>query len=289
MQTSATNYKISVLANEHCECGENPLWNLFDECVYWTDITNKTMFCYNPKTKSHKKIYEDTHVGGFTLQADGNLLLFRVKDMATLSPQGDLKILKTFDDPTMIRFNDVIADPEGRVYAGTIGKQTSGGIYRLDHDGTITKLLAQTHISNGMGFSPDLKNFYWTCSTRKQIFKFKYNRSSGDISDQTLFYEATTPEEGEPDGMVVDNDGTVWSAHYNGSGIFKHAADGSIIDKITFPIPKITSLCFGGPNFDTFYVTSAGGDKNKDNEEGSLYSVEANVKGPKEFLSKILI
>ena len=70
----------------------------------------------------------------------------------------------------MERFNDVIADPEGRVYAGSIGKtETSGGLYRVDLDGSITCLWRGTGGSNGMGFSPDLKTFYWICSSSRRI------------------------------------------------------------------------------------------------------------------------
>jgi D-xylonolactonase len=60
----------------------------------------------------------------------------------------------------MERFNDVIADPAGRVYAGTIGtSRESGGLYRVDLDGTVTKLFAGTGCANGMGFTPDGQHF----------------------------------------------------------------------------------------------------------------------------------
>src|SRR5262249_46049555 len=75
---------------------------------------------------------------------------------------GRLAILRTFTDDGMDRFNDVIADPEGRVFAGTIGKNPKCGLYRLDLDGTITKLFTGSGCSNGMGFSLDLKTFFWT-------------------------------------------------------------------------------------------------------------------------------
>jgi D-xylonolactonase len=49
----------------------------------------------------------------------------------------------------MVRFNDVIADPAGRVFAGSIGKNAeSGGLYRMDVDGTITRLRSGTACSN---------------------------------------------------------------------------------------------------------------------------------------------
>ena len=66
-------------------------------------------------------------------------------------------------DAGMTRWNDVIADPEGRVYAGTIGKNDQiGGLFRIDHDGRVTSIVRETGCGNGMGFSVDLTTFYWT-------------------------------------------------------------------------------------------------------------------------------
>ena len=49
----------------------------------------------------------------------------------------------------MQRFNDVIADPEGRVFAGTIGQDRErGGLYRVDTDGTVTSLFKGSGCSN---------------------------------------------------------------------------------------------------------------------------------------------
>jgi D-xylonolactonase len=197
--------------------------------------------------------------------------------------------LLPFVDETAHRFNDVIADPEGRVFAGTIGAdRESGGLYRVDPDGTITKLWAGTGCANGMGFTPDLSQFYWTCSTTKRIFRFNYDRATGALTDRTLFYQSS-PKEATPDGMVVDSDGTVWSAQYGSSSILKlDSADGSIVDRITLPVSRITSLTFGGPRLDAMYVTTAGGKIGDTSADGTLYSVTGTgATGQHEFRSNI--
>jgi D-xylonolactonase len=80
--------EVKPLVNEHCATGENPYWNPHDGCVYWTDIPNGKIFRFDPATGQHQKIYEDVPVGGFTLQDDGNWLLFRVNDIAYMTPDG---------------------------------------------------------------------------------------------------------------------------------------------------------------------------------------------------------
>ena len=51
-------------------------------------------------------------------------------------------VIDEIPDERESRFNDVIADPEGRVFCGTMPtKDRLGGLYRLDPDGPLTKLL----------------------------------------------------------------------------------------------------------------------------------------------------
>jgi D-xylonolactonase len=283
------NSSIRALANEHCKTGENPYWNPDDHCVYWTDIPAGKLFRLDTSTGEHTLIYHDEPVGGFTLQADGEWLLFRVDDIATMSPDGAVQSLLPFIDEGARRFNDVIADPQGRVFAGTIGvTPQTGGLYRVDTNGTITQLFLGTGVANGMAFTTDLQYFYWTCSTSKRIFRFRYDQASGDFSQRELFYEGP-PEEGTPDGLVVDTQNNVWSARNNGSCILKHAPDGTVLERITFPIAKLTSLCFGGPVLDTLFVTSGGGEPESTSEDGTLYSVRVDATGQPEYRSRILL
>jgi D-xylonolactonase len=278
---------ITTLINEHCELGENPLWHPEKGCLFWTDITGGRIHRFHLASGWHEVIYNGPTVGGFTFQGDGSLLLFREKDLVLLRAVGPAEVLREFADDGAARFNDVIADPEGRVFAGTIGKtDTSGGLYRVDRDGTITLLFRGTGCSNGMGFSPDLRTFYWTCSTRRLIFAFDYDRATGALSGERIFYRAT-PEEGIPDGLTVDSDGHVWSARWDGFAVIHHAPDGNVLEKFPFPVAKVSSLCFGGPALDEFFVTTAGGVPGSCSADGSVFRWAAGVRGVPEFKSAI--
>jgi D-xylonolactonase len=281
------NFPITIAANAHCELAENPIWDPERKCVYWTDILAGKVYYLDVNTQQFRMIYQGEPVGGFTMQENGDLLLFRVNDIALLSPEGEVKSLRDFQDEGMARFNDVIADPEGRVFAGTIGKtKESGGLYRVDLDGSITKLFSGTGCSNGMGFSPDLKTFYWTCTTTRQIFQFDYDQRSGAIDNRRIFYRVPD-EEGLPDGLAVDSEGFVWSARWRGSSIIRHAPDGTVLGSIRFPVRNITSLCFGGEKLDRVFVSSAKEPGENPTEAGALFHFCAPVKGTKEFRSRI--
>ncbi|MEO5802157.1 MAG: SMP-30/gluconolactonase/LRE family protein [Verrucomicrobiota bacterium] len=284
-----TDQPFTIAADANCELGENPLWNADQNCVYWTDIPAGKIYRLDVAAQKFGVIYEDEPVGGFTIQESGDLLLFRVKDIVSLSRGGKTSVVRSYSDEGMSRFNDVIADPEGRVFAGTIGKtKQSGGLYRVDLDGTITKLFEGTGCSNGMGFSPDLKTFYWTCTTTRKIFQFDYKRSSGEINNRRVFYDAVN-DEGLPDGLTVDEEGFVWSARWAGSSIKRHAPDGKVIESFSFPVRNITSMCFGGRNLDQLFITSAKTSGENSPLAGALFQIPVRVKGRNAFKSKIAL
>ena len=275
------------LLNVHCELGENPLWNAGDGCLYWSDITGGKIHRIHLATRKHTQIYSGETVGGFTFEANGDLLLFRVHDIAVLRGDGTAETVSAFSDESSERFNDVIAAPDGCVFAGTIGKTaTGGGLFRVECDGSCTLLFRGTGCSNGMGFSPDLRTFYWTCSTRRTIYVFDYEPSNGRLSNERVFYAA--PDfEGIPDGMAVDRNGHVWSARWDGFSIVHHAEDGAVIETIPFPVAKVTSLCFGGPELDQMLITTAGGTPDSTSADGAIYQCSPGVQGLPEFRSRI--
>jgi sugar lactone lactonase YvrE len=280
---------IEAVANYHCKVGENPLWNERDACLYWEDIDSGRLFRVRHATGEHECFYRGDTVGGFTFQDDGSLLLFEADRIATLDAQGRRRVLREGIDPDMHRFNDVIADPEGRVFAGTIGKSAEqGGLYRVDLDGAITPLWKGTGCANGMGFSPDLRRFYWTCSTTRRIFVADYHRASGALTNRALFYQAFESE-GTPDGLTVDTSGTLWSARWGGSTLLAIGPDAQLRARIEFPVTRVSSAAFGGPELDTLYVTTAGGQVSDEAADGTLYRVRVPARGTAEFRSRILL
>ena len=281
---------LEPLANYHCRCGENPLWDGRTGLVYWTDIPAGLLFRYNPATGAHECFYRGAVVGGFTLQEDDSLLLFGENRFWTLDPDGRERTIAEGVDDGMTRFNDVIAAPDGGVFAGTMGKtKESGGVIRIDPDGSSRCLWRGTGCANGMGFSPDRRTFYWTCSTTRRIFAFDFDAATGELTGRRLWKQFAA-EEKIPDGMTVDAGGHIWSARWDGFGLFHYAADGELIEKIAFPVAKVSSAIFGGPNMDELYVTTAGGagmGEPSDKPDGTLYRVKVAARGLPEFRSRV--
>jgi sugar lactone lactonase YvrE len=157
------------------------------------------------------------------------------------------------------RFNDGKCDRRGRFWAGTLAIDTTpghGSLYRLDPDGRCTCVESGFHVSNGLGWSPDDRTFYFTDSGAKRIYAYDFDIETGVLANRRVFVEV--PEgSGAPDGMAVDAEGFVWSAHWDGWCITRYDPQGRVDRVINLPVPRPTSCAFGGPDFTTLYVTSA--------------------------------
>jgi D-xylono/L-arabinono-1,4-lactonase len=279
-----------VIADYACELAENPLWHPMERAVYWCDISTGRIFRYAVGTGRSEQIYEGEVVGGFSIQGDGSLLLFMAKGAVKVLRKDKLiTVIDEIEEERESRFNDVIADPEGRVFCGTMStSQRPGRLYRLDPPSKLTLLLEGIGCSNGLGFTPDLKRLYLTDSLARSIYSFDYDRKQGEISNRRVFVKVPKGE-GLPDGLTVDSMGFVWSALWDGSSVVRYTPEGEVDKRISLPVNKVTSLAFGGEELKEIYITSAGG-QNKTAEgacAGSLFRLSQEVRGAPEFFSKI--
>jgi D-xylono/L-arabinono-1,4-lactonase len=279
-----------LIADYHCVTGEGPVWHPGEQKVYWTDIPTGRMFRYDPSTGQHEQFYSGDVVGGYTVQADGSLLLFMDKGAIKIWRNGTLTtILEEIPDERETRFNDVFPDVAGRVYCGTMPtKERLGRLYRLDPDRTLTLLLEGIGTSNGMGLTPDRNQLYYTDTRAKKIYRFDYDSESGDITNQQVFVHSAD-EKGMPDGMTVDAEGYVWSAQWDGYCLLRYAPDGTLDRRIEFPTKKVSSVTFGGPDYRDMYVTTAGGNNKAENGEhaGALFRLRLGIRGVPEYPSRI--
>jgi len=281
-----------VVANTACHTGEGPLWHPEQRVLFWVDIPKGELYRFDPSTGEHRLVYQDEAIGGFTFQEDGSLLLFMARGaVKRWDKDGVHTVLDGIPGEEDTRFNDVIADPEGRVFCGTMSCDSHPGrLYRLDPDLTLTVLLEGVGTSNGMGFTPDGRGMYHTDSRTRRITLYDYDRESGGLSRGRLFLEV--PEgEGVPDGMTVDAEGRVWSARWDGSCCIQYDQQGEEIQRIEFDVPKISCVTFGGEDYRDLYFTTAGGqDREKEGmAAGALFSLRSEVQGVPEYRSNIRV
>ena len=280
-----------LIADYACHTGENPQWHPGENCVYWVDIPAGRLFRYDCATGHHAICFESPdELGGFTIQHDGALLLFMARGAVRRWHGGEATtLIDHVPGEETSRFNDIIADPQGRVFCGTMPTATHRGhLYRLDSNLSIRPVVENIGCSNGLGFTPDRRQLYYTDSTDLMIYQFDYEQASGAITNQRTFVQ-TTEGEGVPDGLTVDAARCVWSARWDGGCIVRYAPDGSEMQRFMFPAKKVSSCSFGGPDYRDLYVTTAGGN-DKANEgagAGALFVLRGVGQGVPEFVSRI--
>lgn len=285
-----------MVADTACHVGEAPLWHPTEKCVYWSDIPAGILYRLDPVTDQHAVCYRDRPVGGFTLQADGSLLLFRDKGNVVVWRAGEVAetVVGSVADLQATRFNDVCADPEGRVFCGTMADlRHSGRLYRLDLDGKLTLLFEGLGTPNGMGFSPDQTQFFFNDShvTHRTTWLFDYDRAGGTLRNRRVFRDAKLRDDpGNPDGLAVDAAGGVWTARWDGAALLRHSPTGEIVERFAFPVKKVSSLCFAGDDLTDIYCTTAGGHLRPGDGEhaGALFRIRGHgVAGQPRHVSRL--
>jgi len=281
-----------IVADFRCRVGEGPGWHAQERCLYWVDIPAGRLLRYTPTTGQSIAFELGEPVGGFTIQKDGALLLFMARGAVRLWHDTFLAtIIEDISAEHDTRFNDVIADPVGRVFCGTMSSPVHAGrLYRLDNHGQLTVLLEGVGTSNGMGFSPDRSLFYHTDTRRQSIYAYDYDENTGAIKNPRVF--AVVPKsEGAPDGLTVDTEGCVWSARWGGGCVVRYSPEGREILRVFLPAVKVSSLTFGGPDYTDIFITTAGGENRTENGPGAgaLFRINLGIKGLPEYPSSIAV
>src|SRR5213076_2548006 len=90
----------------------------------------------------------------------------------------------------------------------------------------------------------------------RRIDVFDYEPESGAISNRRSLAELEGGA-GDPDGLVVDAEGCLWVALWDGSAVRRYAPDGELIGVVDVPAGRVTKAAFGGAALDDLYITTA--------------------------------
>jgi sugar lactone lactonase YvrE len=280
--------QIRCVASPRATVGEGPVWDDRRQVLWWVDIKNPRLFCYDPKTAENRAWAMPERLGAVALREGGGLLGAFMTGFKWIDP-GTGAVTPIVDpEPHRPgnRFNDGKCDRRGRFFAGTMDNDEiacTGTLYRLDPDLSAHALASDVHLSNGLGWSPDDRVMYHADSLRHVIWAYDFDLETGEIGNRRAFAEV--PEDtGVPDGLCVDAEGFVWSAHWGGWRVTRYDQGGRIVRVIELPAAQISCPTFGGPDLEVLYVSSAAigmtaADFAKAPDAGGLFALEVGVRG----------
>jgi sugar lactone lactonase YvrE len=279
--------KVELLYDIKATLGEGPVWDVNTETLYWIDIIAKRIHA-----NADVLVESDETIGCLSVRQNGGLIFTKRFSIWTFeSDPSELTLLSTLEnEPADNRFNDGKCDPLGRFLAGTMDmneKDPNGSLYSYDGK-SVTKLLDNVTISNGLTWSPDYKTLYYIDTPSHEVKAFDYDLETGEIANMRVV--VNIPETlGFPDGMTSDMQGNLWVAMWGGAKITKwNPNTGELLEQIPVPAKNVSSCVFGGKDHSELYITSAriGVDEETLKQypfTGGVFRLKTNVEGMPAF------
>jgi gluconolactonase len=247
---------------------EGPLWWKEGRYLLFSDIHNNRRMKYEPG-KGASLFQEPTdRANGLTRDLQGRLIACE-HDSRRVTRQeldGSITVVaNSFQGRQLNRPNDVVVKSDGCIYftdpwSSTAAPEqwdlTFSGVYRVTPDlGTISLLIGDFILLNGLAFSPDESVLYINDTRRGHIRAFDL-MPNGTLAKQTdrVFVDLRGSEPGVPDGMKVDVEGNVYCG--GAGGLWIMDLHGKKLGCIVHGAPATTNLAFGGDDWKTLYFTS---------------------------------
>jgi sugar lactone lactonase YvrE len=249
--------------------GESPLWHPDEAALYWCDIPGRALHRWRPASATHTTWALASEPGCIAPLPGGDLLMAMRDGLWRFSPASGQRrrLAPPPYDPKQERFNDGKADPQGRLWVGTIydpRTAANAALYRWA-GGRLQRLAGDVTVSNGLAFSPDGRTMYWSDTHAHRIYALDFDGSDGSLSRQRVFAEfplkapgqALAGYGGRPDGAAVDSEGAYWVAMYEGQRLLRLSPAGALLQEVPLPVRCPTMPCFGGADLRTLFVTTA--------------------------------
>jgi sugar lactone lactonase YvrE len=279
--------ELVVAAN--CLVGEGPAWDERDGALLWVDIVPGDVFHMSTATGSVARMRLGQEVsavlprasGGYLLTlADGVFAVDRIEQGASLEP-----VCEVEPELTGNLMNDAKCDPAGRLWGGTLARDRTpqaGALYRLDTDLSLARVLTGSTISNGLGWSPDAERMYYVDSAPRTLDVLDFDLETGEVANRRRLVDIPA-EAGSPDGLAVDAEGGIWLAVWGAGTVHRYGPDGTLEEVVPVPTPLAASCCFGGPDLERLYVTTATielpPEDRDDRNAGAVFAFEPGVRG----------
>ncbi len=287
-------HNLEIIPQSKSILGEGPLYNEKENSLYWTDIKDKKLYKYDLETKNTKSYQFNKQIGSFAFTKENEVIATTNDgfEYLKLDTKETISLLDPEVDKKNNRFNDGKCDKNGRYFAGTMDnkeKDINGSLYCLEKN-IFNKKESELFISNGLGWNNDSTKFYLTDSPKRVIYEYDYDLKTSSLSNKKIFAKIDE-KDGYPDGLCIDSEDHIWSAHWNGWKITRYKPNGKIDSIYDLPVPKVTSCNFGGENLDILFITTASIDLTEEELKkaplsGNTFIMKTKVKGQRPNLFK---
>jgi len=279
---------VELVLDARADLGEGPVWDDRRDRLLFVDIMRGDVHAFDPATSVDRVVNVGRPVGAVALTTRGDWILAADRGFFRADPDTGRTTLIVDVEPGRddTRMNDGAVDPAGRFWAGTMSlvrQPGQGALYRLDPDGTAHRILAPVTTSNGIDWSPDGRWMYYVDTPTRRIDVFAFDAATGVPSERRTLVDLAG-ETGRPDGLVVDQDGAIWVALWQGGEVRRYTAEGRLDQIVKVPATLTTKAAFGGPSLADLYITTASGSRDvtsraDEPHAGGLFRLRPGVRG----------
>jgi len=242
--------------------GECPIWDERAGALRWIDIGAPALRRCDASGSDVRSLALPETIGSYALRERFPGLLAAMRSgLYLLDPDTGERAPFVRPEPDLPgnRFNDGRCDRAGRFWAGTMSmaeRKPSGSLYRVDPDRGCARVRTGITIPNSIAWSPDGRTLYFADTPRRVIWALACDPATGEILSERVFAESPG-DPGGPDGSCVDADGCLWNAEYGRWRLVRYTPRGTVDRVVALPVANPTCCCFGGPDLETLFVTTA--------------------------------
>jgi xylono-1,5-lactonase len=239
--------------------GEGPTWSATERALWFVDIKAPAIHRFDPASGDKQSWKAPARVGFVLPTSQGWHIAGLKTGLHRFNPEtGNFSLLHVVEPhaPTN-RLNDGFVDSEGFLWFGSMDddeQEPSGALYQLHDNGCVRRDPGYV-VSNGPAESPDGRTLYHTDTLAGIIYAFDRGRS-GTLSSKRVFARFA-PDEGYPDGPVVDAEGCLWTGLFGGWGLRRYSPGGELLQSVRLPCSAVTKAAFAGEDLRTLYITTA--------------------------------
>jgi gluconolactonase len=260
---------------------EGPAWDRRNECLLFSDVKANTIYRWDPRhglgvfmrpsgyTGPEPAPMEEPGANGLSFDSDGRLLICEHGDrrVTRLESDGRKTVLADrYQDRRLNSPNDLVCRGNGDIYFtdppyglpqrfdDPTRELPFNGVFRIAADGALSLVIDSIQVPNGIGFSPDEKTLYVTDGgpERRRWLAFPLADDGSVGEARVLFDAANLPGLGGPDGLVIDQAGTIFATGLE--RVFVFASDGTHLGSI-FP-GSLTSNVAWGEDGSSLFITA---------------------------------
>jgi sugar lactone lactonase YvrE len=231
-----------------------------DGRVRWVDMLAGVVLSTDPDTGATERTAVGEVAACLRPRRGGGFVLARERGFAVWDPGAEAPrpLGELWSDPS-VRMNEGACDPQGRFYCGSMAYDAApgrGALWRLDPDGSTSRVLDGVTISNGLAWTSDARRAYYIDTPTRRIDLFDADPATGALTGRRPFVHLGDGP-GAPDGLCLDAEGGVWVALWDGSAVHRYDPGGALSERVELPVLRPTACTFGGPGLDQLFVTTS--------------------------------